>query len=234
MSETKLDLQHVLTSPLQVRAFHSVTYIKSRQHKNQQHSVSSSGLPATAADPDSFSTSGSSSHIRQGSNSSQQAQATPSGAPPALPAVSASPFAAAQEVLPAWPAANTAAAAAAADASCSDQQQRTAAAVAAVEARQSAWEEGAWSTQVSSADAYGTTCSSSAEAAPQDEELQAAGRTGSARACRVETWIVQVRPSCLLLFLEVLTAASVTDVKRICSLHAWKRKTKMGVEKWTH
>lgn len=94
-------------------------------------------------------------------------------------------------MLPAWPAANTAAAAAAADASCSDQQQRTAAAVAAVEARQSAWEEGAWSTQESSADAYGTTCSSSAEAAPQDEELQAAGRTGSARACRVETWIVQ-------------------------------------------
>ncbi|WIA34800.1 hypothetical protein OEZ86_013102 [Tetradesmus obliquus] len=29
------------------------------------------------------------------------------------------------------------------------------------------------------------------KAAPQDGELQAAGRTGSARACRVETWIVQ-------------------------------------------
>uniref|UniRef100_A0A383W352 Protein kinase domain-containing protein n=1 Tax=Tetradesmus obliquus TaxID=3088 RepID=A0A383W352_TETOB len=188
--ENEIALMVGFNHPNIVRAFHSVTYIKSRQHNNQQHSISP-GLPATAADLDSFSTSGSSSHIRQGSSSSQQAQATPSGAPPALPAVSASPFAAAQEVLPAWPAANSAAAAAAADASCSDQQQHTAAAVAAVEARQSAWGEGVLSTQESSADAYGATCSSSAEAALQDGELQAAGRSASARACRVETWILQ-------------------------------------------
>lgn len=61
--ENEIALMVGFNHPNIVRAFHSVTYIKSTQHKNQQHSVSSSGLPATAADPDSFSTSGSSSHI---------------------------------------------------------------------------------------------------------------------------------------------------------------------------
>jgi hypothetical protein len=192
---------------LQVRAFHSITYINSVHH-NRKPSASSAGHPAAAADPDGCSTSESSTLHRQGSSSSSYAHATPRGTAPALRSINSSPFAAANKSLPGSPAA-TAAADTAAAASGSNQQ-HTAAASTAAPAGQPAVDRAAESTLTSSADAYGTTYDttcSSIDMATLD--LQSVDhRSSSSRECRAETWIVLVRRILiLLLFLQAIGAS---------------------------